>query len=112
MGQALQGNIESLRDGLIKIYEVALQIRNMKKSVIASIHNACAGSGWNLDLLCDFRIATQKRKIVQSFINVGFIPVMGGSYVLTKLVGAATATELLMTGKMIFLQKKLSNWGH
>lgn len=84
-----------------KLGFTALRIRNLKKPVIAAINGAAAGAGFNLALACDFRICTEETKFVQAFVNIGLVSDMGGVHFLTQMLGAAKATELLMTGRTV-----------
>ncbi len=85
--------------------EVAITIRKMGKPVIASIHKAAAGAGFNFALACDFRIATESSVFVQSFVNLGIIPDMGGLYFLTEYLGPQKAIELAMLGTVLKADK-------
>ena len=49
----------------------------------------------------DFAYATESARFAASFINVGLIPDMGGTFILPRLVGLRKAKELAFTGQMI-----------
>lgn len=89
------------RPVLEMLANIAITIRKMGKPVIASIHKAAAGVGFNFALACDFRIATENSVFVQSFVNLGIIPDMGGTYFLTEYVGPQKAMELAMLGTVV-----------
>lgn len=91
-----------------KLETAALRIRNIKKPVIASLHGPVAGAGFNLALLCDFRIAAHNSKFIQAFVNIGLVPDMGGIFSLTRMLGVAKATELVMTGKPVGADEALN----
>ena len=91
-----------------KVGVAGLRIRNLRKPVIASIQGAAAGAGFNLALLCDFRIAAENSKFIQAFVNIGLVPDMGGTFLLTRMLGAARATELIMTGRVVKAEEALS----
>lgn len=97
-----------LAPGVRKVSTTALKLRNLKKPVIASVNGAAAGAGFNLALLCDFRIAADNAKFIQAFVNIGLVPDMGGTFLLTKMIGAAKATELLMLGRPVDANEALS----
>mgnify|MGYP000981607373 CR=1 FL=1 len=88
--------------------ELALRIRKLDKPIIASLKGAVAGAGFNLALLCDFRIAADNCKFTQAFIKIGLIPDLGGTFILSRIVGIAKATELAMTGDLINAQEAMS----
>ncbi|WP_409300190.1 enoyl-CoA hydratase/isomerase family protein [Peribacillus sp. SCS-155] len=83
-------------------------IRSMKKPVIGAINGAAAGAGFSLALATDIRIASETAKFGQVFVNIGFIPDAGSTYMLPKLVGNGAALEMMMTGDMISAAKALA----
>lgn len=84
-----------------KVGKAALRIRKLSKPVVASVHGAAAGAGFNLALACDFRIAADNAKFTQAFVRIALIPDMGGIYFLSSMLGAARATELAMCGTVL-----------
>jgi len=91
----------SFRNDLKKVGDAARRIRRLRVPVIAAVHGAAAGAGCNLALHCDFKIATEDAKFIESFINVGLIPDMGGSYILSRYLPLSRLNEALMLGKPI-----------
>ncbi|UMZ72954.1 enoyl-CoA hydratase/isomerase family protein [Natranaerofaba carboxydovora] len=104
---ALEQEPEECLGVVRKVGLAALRIRNARKPVIASIKGAAAGAGFNFALACDFRICTEDAKFIQSFVNIGLVPDMGGTYLLTQMIGAAKATELIMTGRTVEAKEAL-----
>jgi 2-(1,2-epoxy-1,2-dihydrophenyl)acetyl-CoA isomerase len=76
-------------------------IRALEKPVIAAVNGAAAGAGMSLACACDLRIAADSATFVPAFINIGLIPDSGGSYFVTRLLGAARAFEWLTSGKRL-----------
>lgn len=108
MLKGLESGEQKLGAGVRKAGMVALKIRNLRKPVIASVHGPVAGAGFNFALLCDFRIAAENSKFIQAFVNIGLVPDMGGTFLLTRMLGAARATELIMTGRPVGTEEALS----
>lgn len=75
--------------------------------IIAAINGYCFGGGSELALACHMRIAGDKAKIAQPEIKVGFIPGMGGTQRLPRLVGTAKGLEILLTGEPVGAQEAL-----
>lgn len=73
-------------------------IRSAPKPVVAAINGVAAGAGASVALACDFRIASEKAKLVLAFVKVGLVPDSGGVWFLTKMIGASRAWELAATG--------------
>jgi len=76
-------------------------IENMGKPVIASINGYALGSGCELAMACDIRIASEEAKIGQPEVKLGLIPGHAGTQRLVRLVGLGKAKELIFTGDMI-----------
>ena len=76
-------------------------IRALEKPVIAAVNGAAAGAGMSFACACDVRIAADSASFIPAFINIGLIPDSGGSYFVTRILGAARAFEWLATGKKL-----------
>ena len=77
------------------------QIAAMPKIVIAAINGVALGGGLELAMCCDLRIAAETARFGQPEINLGIIPGWGGTQRLPRLVGAARALLLCVTGEPI-----------
>ena len=82
-------------------------LREMPKPVIAAINGAAAGAGMNLALACDVRFAAESARFSESFVKIGLVPDWGGTYLLTRIVGAGKALELMMSGDRIDAREAL-----
>jgi 2-(1,2-epoxy-1,2-dihydrophenyl)acetyl-CoA isomerase len=84
-----------------KSHEIVLQVRKIGKLVIGAVNGLAAGSGFNLALACDIKIAARSARFSQRFVRVGLSPDTGGTFFLPQIVGFAKASELLLTGDFI-----------
>lgn len=73
----------------------------LSKPTIAALPGAAAGAGLSLALACDLRIASEDAILTTAFANVGFSGDYGGTYFMTKLIGAAKARELYLLSEKI-----------
>ncbi|QZY54007.1 enoyl-CoA hydratase/isomerase family protein [Crassaminicella profunda] len=109
MRKAVEGDImEFFGPGIRNVGIVATKVRNLRKPVIASVKGAAAGAGFNLALVCDFRIAAENTKFIQAFVNIGLVPDTGGIFLLCRMLGVARATELAMLGRPVKASEALS----
>ncbi|WP_434354151.1 enoyl-CoA hydratase-related protein [Psychrobacter sp. HD31] len=100
--EALSAKLEAMVAGA---GEISRRIRGLEKPIIAKLQGAVAGAGFNLALSCDFRVASEDAKFIQSFIHIGLIPDAGGIYLLSKLIGSSKATEFAMLGDTVTAQQ-------
>lgn len=77
------------------------------KPVIAAIHGNALGGGLELALACHARIAEPSAKLGLPEVNLGLLPGAGGTQRLPRLLGAAPALDLMLTGKPVDAQKAL-----
>lgn len=78
------------------------RIRAMPQVVIAAVNGPCAGAGMALALAADMRIASHTAKFLNAAVRLGLTAgETGMSYMLPRLIGAARAFEILMTGRPV-----------
>jgi enoyl-CoA hydratase/carnithine racemase len=102
------GDVDSFKLLVEAGREVITAIRATPKPVIASINGPAAGGGANMALACDYRIASERASIGQTFTRIGLHPDWGGTYLLPRLVGQSKALELMFSGEMVDAQEALS----
>jgi len=76
-------------------------IFDVKIPVIAAVSGYALGGGFELALMCDIIVAAKNATFGFPEVNLGIIPGMGGSQMLTKIVGPKIAGEIIMTGRFI-----------
>ena len=86
---------------------------NIPQPLIAVLHGYVLGSGIEMALCCDLRIASDDAQFGLPEVELGIIPAAGGTQTLPRTGGRACALEMLLTGRMInaqeALQRKLVN---
>jgi len=76
-------------------------LRSLPQPVIAAVNGPAAGGGFALVLGSDVRLAATSAKFNAAFIRIGLSACdIGTSWILPRLVGAARAQELMLTGRL------------
>ncbi len=76
-------------------------IESMNKPVIAAIHGTALGGGYELALVCHFRVAVPSARVGLPEVNLGILPGAGGTQRLPRLVGVERALDIMIEGKPI-----------
>lgn len=87
-----------------------LTLSRLSVPIVAAVNGPAAGIGCSIALGGDFVVAARGAYFLQAFVNVGLVPDGGASWMLTRLVGKARATEMMMLGEKIGAEKAES-WG-
>jgi enoyl-CoA hydratase/carnithine racemase len=82
-------------------------VAQLPKPVIAAVTGYALGGGYELALCADFRVLGTNAKIGQPEILLGVIPGAGGTQRLARLVGPATAKDLIFTGRHVGAEEAL-----
>jgi 2-(1,2-epoxy-1,2-dihydrophenyl)acetyl-CoA isomerase len=85
-------------------------LATMPKPVIAAINGTCAGAGLGLALACDLRIAAAGIRFTTAFTGIGLTPDSGLSAALSRALGTARASELILLPEPFTAEDALS-WG-
>ena len=93
--------IDEYRDYLEELQEASRKIIRFSKPTIAAINGYALGSGYELALACDIRIAAEEAQIGSPEAKVTS-SITGGAFRLVQdLIGPGKAKELLFTGEYI-----------
>ena len=80
------------------------------KPIIAAVHGTALGGGFEMALMCHYRVAVPSAKFGLPEIKLGLIPGAGGTQRLPRLSGVANALEVILTGTP-FSAKQALEWG-
>ena len=90
--------------------EIQSALEGGPKPVIAAIHGTALGGGFEMALMCHYRVAVPSAKFGLPEIKLGLIPGAGGTQRLPRLSGVENALEIILTGTP-FSAKKALEWG-
>lgn len=94
-------------DKLVWLQRLYSRWQDMPVPVIAAIQGVCYGSGVELILGCDIRIASEDARLSIPEVAFGLSPDMGGTTRLTQLVGMGQAKRLILGCDVIDSQEAL-----
>ena len=94
-------SIEEYRDYLVELQETSRKIIRFEKPTIAAINGYALGSGYELALACDIRIAADDAQIGSPEARVSSSVTGGAMKLVQDLIGPGKAKELLFTAEYI-----------
>ena len=94
-------SIEDYRDYLTELQEATRKIIRFEKPIIAAINGYALGSGYELALACDIRIAAEDAQIGSPEARVTSSVTGGAMRLVQDLIGPGKAKELLFTAEYI-----------
>jgi enoyl-CoA hydratase len=94
-------SIEDYRDYLVELQEATRKIIRFEKPIIAAINGYALGSGYELALACDIRIAAEDAQIGSPEARVTSSVTGGAMRLVQDLIGPGKAKELLFTAEYI-----------
>lgn len=74
---------------------------DIRKPLIAALHGYVLGSGIEMALCCDIRIASEDAQFGVPEMGLGIIPAAGGSQTLPRVVSRGQALEMLLSGRWV-----------
>ena len=86
------------------------QILRAPVPVVCAVNGPAAGVGCSLALAGDFTLAGKSAYFLQAFVNIGLVPDGGSTWLLTRAIGRARATRMMMLGEKISAEQA-EDWG-
>lgn len=83
------------------VHGVVARFRGSSKPLLAAIHGVAVGGGLELTLHCDVRFAARDARLGQPEININFIPPVGATQALVRLIGRPAALRYLYDGALL-----------
>jgi enoyl-CoA hydratase/carnithine racemase len=83
------------------------QLLSLTVPVVVAVHGYCIGSGVEIALLGDLRIAAHGTIFAMPEVQLGMVPAAGGSQTLPRNANPSEALELLLTGRRFDAQEAL-----
>jgi enoyl-CoA hydratase len=74
---------------------------SIPQPLIAAVHGYALGSGIEIALCCDIRIASDDAKFGLPEVGLGIIPAAGGTQTVPRTIGRARALEMLLSNRWI-----------
>jgi 3-hydroxyacyl-CoA dehydrogenase len=90
--------------------ELQSALEGAPKPVIAAIHGTALGGGFEMALMCHYRVAVPSAKCGLPEIKLGLIPGGGGTQRLPRLSGVENAAEIVLSGNPFGAKQALA-WG-
>ncbi len=89
--------------------DIILKMRSCPQAIVALVHGAACGGGFNFALAADIRIAGRSARMNVAFVKIGLSGCeLGTSYFLPRMLGTSVAAELMMTGRFIHANRALA----
>ena len=83
-------------------------LRSLPVPTVAAMHGFAIGSGLEMALCCDFRIAADDTRFRLPEVALGMIPFATGSQSLPRVIGRGQALDLLLTSRWFDSEEALS----
>jgi enoyl-CoA hydratase len=93
--------LEHFRTFLTELTAVWSFIRTFPEPTIAAINGVAVGAGFELVLVCDFRLAATTARLGSAEVRINQPMTDGSTYLLPRLIGEAKAKEIAMTGDIL-----------
>ncbi len=94
----------------VAAHRMIVRLFRLRVPTVAAINGLATGAGLDLSLACDLRIAAAGGWVSEGYVDIGYSPDVGATYLLPRLVGPARAAEMILTGCRVSSENALA-WG-
>jgi enoyl-CoA hydratase/carnithine racemase len=81
---------------------------SLSQPLIAALHGYVLGSGIEIALCCDLRIASEDARFRLPEVSLGIIPAAGGTQTLPRIIGRAKSMDMLLTSSWVDTEEALA----
>jgi enoyl-CoA hydratase/carnithine racemase len=89
------------------VHGIVHRLRRSAKPLLAAIHGVAVGGGLEMTLHCDVRFAASDARLGQPEVSINFIPPVGATQALVRLVGRPRALRYLYDGALLDAEQAL-----
>jgi 2-(1,2-epoxy-1,2-dihydrophenyl)acetyl-CoA isomerase len=94
----------------LQAHRLIALLMEIQLPVVCAVRGWAAGLGFQMALAADFTIASEHACFWEPFLERGFSPDTGSTWLLPRLVGVARAKELLLLGRKLS-GREAAEWG-
>ena len=103
---------ESMRSGQMRewvgiCHQIVRILRASPKPLLAAINGTAVGGGLEVTWHCDLRFAAADARIGQPEVSIAFLPPIGATQALARLIGRAKSLRFLYEGELLSAQAAL-----
>jgi enoyl-CoA hydratase len=88
--------------------DIVARLARLPMPAIAAIEGNALGGGLEIALACDIRVASENAKLGLPEVRLAVTPGAGGTQRLPRVIGAALAKELILTGRILTADEALA----
>lgn len=89
------------------VHDIVREFRSLPKPVLAAVNGVAVGGGLEMALHCDLRFAAHDARLGQPEVNINFIPPVGATQALVRLIGRPNAIRYLYDGDLVTADRAL-----
>lgn len=98
----MAGSVEDVRRRLqTSLHRITRALVQLEIPSVCAVNGAAVGAGFDLTLMCDIRVVAQSATFAESFLRLGLVSGIGGTWFLARIVGPAKAMELTLTSEFL-----------
>jgi enoyl-CoA hydratase len=83
------------------VHGIVGRLRGSAKPLLAAVNGVAVGGGLEMALHCDVRFAATDARLGQPEVNINFIPPVGATQALVRLIGRPNALRYLYDGALL-----------